>query len=103
MASRTTILLHGASTYFDRAQRRSNYLATESPSSSSLEGRKRPKIGLAPWHRRHSNESLLSVTSSVRNILMGKTPIATPIPEKHYEGPDGVMYPTGNKIEERAE
>jgi parafibromin len=34
---------------------------------------------------------------------MGKTPIATPIPEKHYEGPDGVMYPTGNKIEERAE
>lgn len=103
MGSRTTILLHGASTYFDRAHRRSNHLAANSPSSSSLEGRKRSKIGIAPWHRKRSNESLLSVTSSVRDLLMGNTPIATPIPEKHYVGPDGMMYLTGNKIERDAE
>jgi parafibromin len=31
----------------------------------------------------------------VRNLLMGKTPIVTPIPEKYYVGPDGRTYPTG--------
>ncbi|KAE9363510.1 hypothetical protein N431DRAFT_474532 [Stipitochalara longipes BDJ] len=93
LASRTTMLLQGASTYFDRTQRRSNRLVEISPSPSSLDGKRRPKLGVAPWHRRRSHDSILSVTSSVRNLLMGKTPIATPIPEKHYVGPDGKTYP----------
>ncbi|PMD47399.1 hypothetical protein L207DRAFT_560909 [Hyaloscypha variabilis F] len=102
LASHTTMLLQGASTYFDRAHHRSNHLATLSPSTSSLDGRRRPKLGIAPWHRRHSNDSLMSVTSSVRNLLMGKTPVATPIPEKHYVGPDGMTYPTGKMKNQNA-
>jgi hypothetical protein len=31
----------------------------------------------------------------VRSLLLGKTPIATPTPGKHYVGPDGKTYPTG--------
>jgi parafibromin len=94
LASRTTILLHGASSYFDRTQRQSNLLTALSP-SPSLGSRTRPRLGVAPWHRRHSHDSILSVSSSVRNLLMGKTPIATPVHERHYIGPDGKSYPTG--------
>ena len=94
LASRTTILLHGASNYFDLTQRRSNRHAEISP-SHSLGSRSRPRLGIAPWHRRHSHDSVLSVSSSVRSLLLGKTPTATPTPEKHYAGPDGRTYPTG--------
>lgn len=38
----------------------------------------RRRHGLAPWHRRNSNDSMLSVSSSVHRILMGKSPLATP-------------------------
>jgi parafibromin len=44
----------------------------------------------------------MSVTSSVRNLLMGKTPVATPILEKHYVGPDGMTYPTGKMKNQNA-
>src|SRR5450756_1372129 len=91
LASHTTILLHGASNYFDRMQRRSHLPSGISP-SPSLGSRSRPRLGIAPWHRRHSLDSVLSVSSSVRNLLLGKTPIATPIPEKSYVGPDGKTY-----------
>lgn len=98
LASRTTMLLQGTTSYFDRIQRVGNRrtLATEaSPSSSYLTKRSRRRFGIAPWHRRHSQDSLLSVSSSVHKLLMGKTPIATPSAEKHYVGPDGKTYPTG--------
>jgi hypothetical protein len=41
---------------------------------------------------------MISVSSSVRKLLMGKTPIATPSHEKHYMGPEGKNYPTGTVL-----
>ncbi|KDN65213.1 putative conserved hypothetical protein [Colletotrichum sublineola] len=35
-------------------------------------------FGKAPWHRKDSDETVSSVTSSVREVLAGKTPPATP-------------------------
>lgn len=35
-------------------------------------------FGKAPWHRRESFESASSVTSSIREMLAGKTPPGTP-------------------------
>lgn len=94
LASRTTILLHGATNYFDRTQPQP-HLSTGLSPSPSLGSRTRPRLGVAPWHRRHSHDSVLSVSSSVRDLLRGKTPIATPVPEGSYVGPNGERYPTG--------
>ncbi|EHK48171.1 hypothetical protein TRIATDRAFT_192231, partial [Trichoderma atroviride IMI 206040] len=38
----------------------------------------RKLFGRAPWHRKESAESLTSVSSSIRSVLKGKTPPATP-------------------------
>jgi hypothetical protein len=98
LASRTTMLLQGATNYFDRTQLRI-HTAGRSP-RPSMGSRDRPRLGVAPWHRRHSQDSMLSVSSSVRKLLMGKTPIATPRHEKHYVGPEGKSYPTGTVLKQ---
>ncbi|KAH8124807.1 hypothetical protein LI328DRAFT_168022 [Trichoderma asperelloides] len=38
----------------------------------------RKLFGKAPWHRKESGESFTSVSSSIRAVLKGKTPPATP-------------------------
>ncbi|KAK1497154.1 hypothetical protein CCUS01_13193 [Colletotrichum cuscutae] len=38
-------------------------------------------FGKAPWHRKDSNDTISSATSSVRDFLAGKTPPVTPDPE----------------------
>lgn len=43
------------------------------PSDSS-----RRHLGLAPWHRKTSQDSILSVSSSILDLLRGKPPPATP-------------------------
>lgn len=99
--SSTTTVLEGAANYFDRAQRdRGNLFASfpaiPTPASpASPEARPRRMFGLAPWHRKTSHDSLLSVSSSVHDLLMGKTPAATPNPECRYAGHDGKTYPRG--------
>lgn len=40
----------------------------------------RKLFGKAPWHRKESGESFSSVSSSIRAVLKGKTPPATPAP-----------------------
>ncbi|KAL7932757.1 hypothetical protein V8C35DRAFT_328348 [Trichoderma chlorosporum] len=40
----------------------------------------RKLFGKAPWHRKDSGDSFTSVSSSVRAVLKGKTPPASPIP-----------------------
>jgi parafibromin len=98
LTSRTTTLLHATTSYFDRMQRDRNGQCpvAESPkTSSSPDSRSRRRFGVAPWHRRRSHDSLFSVSSSVHNLLMGKTPVATPALEKYYSGPEGKPYPRG--------
>lgn len=41
----------------------------------------RKLFGKAPWHRKESSESFSTVTSSIREILRGVTPPATPLAE----------------------
>jgi parafibromin len=103
LASRTTILLEGTSNYFEklqqeRAQLQSRQLlrqeTAQSP-ASSLDSRPRRRLGLAPWHRRNSHESVLSVSSSVHRLLQGMTPAATPVLERRYIGSDGKEYLAG--------
>ncbi|KAK1699859.1 hypothetical protein BDP55DRAFT_209391 [Colletotrichum godetiae] len=38
-------------------------------------------FGKAPWHRKDSNDTISSATSSVRDVLAGRTPPVTPDPE----------------------
>jgi parafibromin len=104
LASRTTMLLEGTTIYFDRVQRERNnrhrsYLAATPHSPATPSSRSRHSFGLAPWHRRNSHDSFLSVSSSVHRLLMGKTPSSTPNPEGkkqgQYSGQDGKMYMKG--------
>jgi len=100
LTSRTTMLLQATTSYFDRMQRERHGQCpvAETPKTPSSPGsRSRRRFGIAPWHRRHSHDSLLSVSSSVHNLLMGKTPVATPMSEKYYAGPGGKAYPRGNQ------
>ena len=103
LASRTTILLEGTSNYFEKLQQERAQLQTQqllrqntaqSP-ASSLDSRPRRRLGLAPWHRRKSHESVLSVSSSVHRLLQGMTPAATPVLEQRYIGSDGKEYLAG--------
>lgn len=87
LASRTTLILEGATGYFDRMQqeRKDRYgrlLSPGTPLTPVSPGRR--AFGLAPWHRRNSHESVLSVSSSVHKLLRGKTPAATPVPKSQY-------------------
>jgi len=102
IVSRTTMLLQGTSTYFDRVQReriirRERLGSSSGPQTPASSDSRFPKrIGLAPWHRRNSHDSLLSASSSIRGLLMGRTPSATPIPERQYAGAGGKQYPRGD-------
>ncbi|KAK0102891.1 accessory factor associated with RNA polymerase II [Cadophora gregata] len=98
ITSRTTMLLQGTSQYLDRAEQESCQAskpclppeAPQTPGSSSLRSFRR--FGLAPWHRKTSHESILSASSSVFKLLLGKAPAVTPNPDYQYEGTDGKTY-----------
>jgi hypothetical protein len=91
-ASRTATLLHGTThplelfeqQQIERQKTEQRLLAIHPPASP--DGRRR---GLAPWHRRQSHESLLSVSSSIYKILMGKSPMATPASHPSSGGSGG--------------
>lgn len=68
-------------------------------SSSVSKAGSRRLFGRPPWHRTNSQEDRWSITSSVRDVLMGKTPLATPVPEAQYIGPNGTRYPKGESFE----
>ncbi|KAL9489101.1 hypothetical protein ACSS6W_001378 [Trichoderma asperelloides] len=53
----------------------------------------RKLFGKAPWHRKESGESFTSVSSSIRAVLKGKTPPATPA--NH-----GLSYTTAHSSQE---
>ena len=100
-----TLLLEGTSSYLDRheyGQREQNTMdrghllpeTLETPQSADI--RPRRGFGLAPWHGRTSQESLLSVSSSVRRLLMGKAPAATPYEEQPYADGGRTIHERGN-------
>jgi parafibromin len=101
LKSKTTMVLEGASQYFNEEQRNRAAKKYESASPRSIasfassDGRLRFGFGLAPWHRRSSHESFLSVSSSVHRLLMGKAPAATPKSEASYRGPEGRLFQKG--------
>jgi hypothetical protein len=94
LPSRTTMLLEGTASLLGRQrfgsaiQNNRAFLVPDTPQSqTSVETRPRRTFGLAPWHRKSSHESLLSVSSSVHRILMGRAPAVTPAPEKQNDNP----------------
>ena len=106
LASRTTMLLEGTTTYFDRLQRERNqkgsHLGPTPHSPQTPDSRLYRGFGLAPWHRRHSHDSFISVSSSIHGFLMGKTPTATPslegMKQGDYIGQDGKTYIKGTTV-----
>lgn len=100
--SRTTVLLEGTSQYLNEAEREriekklSGFATPRSVgTNASLDGRLRRGFGLAPWHRRASHESVFSATSSIRQLLMGKNPAATPNPDGKYFDANGNLFDKG--------
>lgn len=53
------------------------------------------RLGVAPWHRRKSQDTMLSVTSTIRDVLRGRTPVSTPYPELEYGDHKGNKYSKG--------
>ncbi|TAQ84088.1 hypothetical protein B7494_g7589 [Chlorociboria aeruginascens] len=97
IASGTTMILEGATNYLDRAERMRNHgHHPKTSNSSSLNSRVRPGFGLAPWHRKSSSDSVISVSSSIHDLLMGRPPLSTPNPdpdpEMQYGGQKGKEY-----------
>ena len=98
------MLLEETTNYFDRAQLEreqmaQQYLNIANTNGPPTESRPRSRFGFAPWHlRRNSSESLMSVSSSVHRLLMGKTPMGTPIPEAQYGGQQGRRYTRGRSV-----
>ncbi|OWP04612.1 hypothetical protein B2J93_4891 [Marssonina coronariae] len=98
LASQTTMLLQGTSHFLDRVQREKSqppgiHVPSDLPQTpGSPGGISLRRFGLAPWHRRSSHESILSASSSVFKLLLGKAPSATPNPEHQYEAHGGANY-----------
>lgn len=76
--------LNGTSNYFSHFAR----TKTSNPKSPEEEtlSTKRKRLGLAPWHRKESDVSAVwSVTSSIKELLMGKTPMHSPHMDKIHQ------------------
>jgi hypothetical protein len=114
MVSRTALVLKCTSHYFERLQRESPPRQPTSLKSVPIDFSSKPRrtFGLAPWHRKNSHESFLSVSSSVHKLLIGKTPAATPEQSeevkhrdqrggKYPKGMEKVVYGRGQCLEQR--
>ncbi|TVY83590.1 Cell division control protein [Lachnellula suecica] len=103
MVSRTALVLEGTSHYLYRiqregTQRRQTFYSKEAQTPSSVKHHR--TLGLAPWHRKGSKESMLSVSSSIHRLLLGKTPAPTPgPPDAKYTGYLGEEYPKGSEVD----
>lgn len=102
LKSRTTVLLEGTSQYLSETEREriekkcAGFATPRSIAShATFDGRLRRGFGLAPWHRRNSHESVFSATSSIRQLLMGKNPAATPNLDGKYVDANGDLFERG--------
>lgn len=76
--------LNGTTSYFSHFRRKktSEPKDGKSPEEETL-STKRKRLGIAPWHRKASDVSAVwSATSSLKGLLMGKTPMTSPHMEK---------------------
>ncbi|KFY34867.1 hypothetical protein V494_06410 [Pseudogymnoascus sp. VKM F-4513 (FW-928)] len=77
----TTNTLRGASSFFAQflARKRQSERARHPYSPDErAQTLRRKRFGLAPWHQNDSGDTVPSVTSSLREMLFGKTPASTP-------------------------
>ncbi|KAG4030121.1 hypothetical protein MFRU_013g01450 [Monilinia fructicola] len=92
--SRTARVLEGAIGYFDTYEDKNAgnpSIITPESSNASVGSKRRWKFGTAPWHRRLSDNSI-SASSSIYDILVGRTPMGTPKSEARYVGATGKSY-----------
>ncbi|KFY62850.1 hypothetical protein V496_04359 [Pseudogymnoascus sp. VKM F-4515 (FW-2607)] len=79
----TTNTLRGTSQFFAKflSTKRRNERAMHpmSPDEQSLK-LPRKRFGLAPWHQNPSGDTVRTTTSSIRELLFGRTPTSTPQP-----------------------
>jgi parafibromin len=88
----TMLILEGTSQHLNNQQEEEKYARTYpasewSPGVAATNHRPQRGFGLAPWHRKKSQGSMISVTSatsSVHKLLMGRTPAATPRLDRQY-------------------
>ncbi|TGO57692.1 hypothetical protein BCON_0063g00500 [Botryotinia convoluta] len=85
----TARVLEGAIGYFDTYGEQPN--ATSSSSNASMGSKPRWRFGTLPWHRRLSDNSM-SASSSICDLLAGKTPMGTPRSDQRYVGAAGKSY-----------
>lgn len=103
LSPQTTETIEGATSALEEAQRdrrpdQERQFALEGRDLSlSLAGNNgyKGKLGVAPWHKRKAQDTLLSVTSTIRDLLRGKTPAGTPNPEMEYDDYKGNKYSKG--------
>ena len=90
LPSRTTATLEGATNALEHI-----HFPADGRTSSlgSLGAHRNP--GLAPWHRRNSQDTLWSISSSIREVLRGRTPVVTPNAKMEYGGHKGKKYAKG--------
>ncbi|KFY45078.1 hypothetical protein V495_03136 [Pseudogymnoascus sp. VKM F-4514 (FW-929)] len=80
----TTNTLRGTSRFFSQyiADKRRQAQADQPNRPITLDGRSlripRKRFGLAPWHQNGSGDTIRSTTSSIKDLLFGKTPVSTP-------------------------
>ncbi|QSZ32639.1 hypothetical protein DSL72_002218 [Monilinia vaccinii-corymbosi] len=90
----TARILEGAISYFDTYEEKNTgepSTITPASSNASFGSKRQWKFGTAPWHRRLSDNSI-SVSSSIYDLLVGRTPIGTPKSESRYVGATGKSY-----------
>ena len=74
--------LNATSSYFSHFGRKKTSTQPKSPEDETLSTRLK-RHGIAPWHRKASDVSAVwSATSSIKGLLMGKTPMVSPHMEK---------------------
>lgn len=87
--------VRGATVYLTRVQKEGRQdpqhmspTASDSSSPWSDSRESREVIGVAPWHKKTSQGSLWSVTSSIRELLRGRTPVPSLSSEHQYDYED---------------
>lgn len=83
--------LNATSNYFSQWKCTSIIDTDKSPGADSAKIPRR-RIGLAPWRRKNSHDTAWSATSSIKALVMGKTPMVSPRPPSDLGGKEPTTY-----------
>jgi hypothetical protein len=102
IAEHTDVRQRGIKEFFTKTEKHQVHQILEDVKISLPDSRdeSRQQTRRAPWHFISSQEDSWSVTSSIRDWLMSKIPLMTPVPEAQYIGQNGKRYPKGKLIKE---